>query len=240
MKYQIHPNFQKLEIGQQLKNGHEEYFLVTPSEGDQFTVNAWDYKKIYEHEGLYEAIFNDFYQTKTHIRTIDRFCELRSELKDTTPLHVFDYAAGIGLVGQDLVKRGLIDGLIGMDKIPEAKARACFSRSSPYLQYFVGDLATPDPQILMTLQDQNFNAIFCCSAVGTGDADKECMKTLVSLLPKNGYLIFNVRAETTYDQIEIVNELKKYGVFINDNWVFHRKLLDSTDVYFRILILRKS
>lgn len=235
MNYHIRP----ITTGYPITNS-DERFWVTPENQAPFEVRSWDYKTIYENPGLYEAIYLEFYHNETHRKSIDHFCTIRSEFDDTTRLRVFDYAAGVGLVGQELVKRGLVKTLIGMDKLEEAKARACSDKLTPYSHYLVGDLATPETNVHNLLQGQQFNTIFCLSAVGTGDADKACMANLASLLESGGWLVFNVRAETTEDQREIIETLAQSGTLVHDSTIFHRELLNGKRVYFRVLIMRKA
>lgn len=236
LNYTVEP----LLEGNEIKQG-EEHFKVTPKAATSFTIRYWDYDTLYSIPRLYEKITVGLLKSTTHVHTPKIFERIFRE-KGSSSIKILDYAAGVGLVGEQLRQafEPSPSVLVGMDVSVNAKKATLRDRPKIYDNYLVGDLANPDLDTIRQLKKHNFNCIFCLSAVGTGDAGIDCFREFLNLLPQGGWIVFNVRDEPAEDQPAIIDYLKLHTTFHHQQSYFHRHSLSGKDIFFQSIVVRKN
>lgn len=240
MNYQITP----ITTGYKPSLDDERFLITLHTEGSslktKFEVQTWDYATLYQYPGLYEQLLVNHLRSTTHIQSTEQFFNVRHSLKDTLPLRVLDYAAGVGLVGEQLKNSNQCETIIGMDLCESAKTHGIQSRRYVYDDYVIGDMAKTNTEQWHYLKQQNFNCIFCLSAVGMGHAGTDVFARFLELLPIDGWLVLTVRKDVLEDQQIILDQLAEKTVCHLNRVMFHRNLIDGNPFYCRTVIVRKK
>ena len=171
--------------------GAEDWIEFGPAEARR-RVGFHDYAAIYAVPGLYEAVFQDALEMRTHIEVVRLYAETLSALgRPAAAERVFDLGAGNGAGGQEL--RGLgIGGVVGLDLEPAARAAALRDRPGAYDDFLVGDLGGFSAEELVALRAHGFTAVLALAAIGVGHIPPAVLDRALGLLEPGGLFGFAV------------------------------------------------
>ncbi|MFT5470520.1 MAG: ubiquinone/menaquinone biosynthesis C-methylase UbiE [Verrucomicrobiales bacterium] len=173
------------------------YFYLIEN-GEQVRLRFHDYPEIFRRPGLYEQLFYDRLKC-TSPRKVSELLQrsLASEMLICSELRVLDLGAGNGMMAEELRKLG-VSRVIGADIIKEAGEAAIRDRPTAYDDYKVADFTELSPEDLEELSDWNFDCLTSVAALGFGDIPPEAFFTALRLIPKDGWVAFNIK-ETFLD-----------------------------------------
>lgn len=168
-------------------------------DGARRRIRFHDYERVYEVPGLYERLFRD----ELGARSPEVVCELlgeqlEAEGTDASKLRVLDLGAGNGMVGEELKRLG-VGSVVGVDIIDGARDAAQRDRPEVYDDYLVADLSEPTPEEHARLARHEFNALVTVAALGFDDMPPRAFAVAHNLIPKGGWIAFNVKEEFVGD-----------------------------------------
>lgn len=172
----------------------EEWCLVQTGDEEK-RIRFHDYGRIFAEPGLYEHLFYDTLKCDSPAIVCDlleKTVEHHTDPVELSDLSVLDIGAGNGIVGEELQKRG-VDGIVGLDLIPEAAAAAERDRSGVYEDYLVADLTELDDSTRTQLEDGNFDCMVTVAALGFGDIPPAAFAEAFNLITVPGWVAFNIR-----------------------------------------------
>ena len=185
----IRPRLKKFE------RGHGERFSVL-YDTEAFDIGVWEYDKIYQFKGLYDAIYCDILK---EIAPFDitklLFNLLSKENYDfNNNLNILDLGAGSGIVGEILRQNFPNAKIIGCDIFESAKIEAERLRPNNYDNYYVETISSSKDSRF--LKNTNFDIHIILSASGGSDDDlyEDVMidgyKTLVNHAKSGALFVF--------------------------------------------------
>ncbi len=168
---------------------NEEFFILKGEKDEK--IQFHDYKRIYQTQGLYEAIFHQKLkcQSPTVIKDL-LYQNMDQESKDD--LKILDFGAGNGLVAKALSSEDP-EIIVGVDIIEEAKSAALRDRGEIYTDYIVTDLAEAEDKVMEKLEGFDFNTLVTVAALGFDHIPPESFINAFNLIEKNGWIAFNIR-----------------------------------------------
>ena len=164
------------------------------------TIRFHDYDEIYRVPGLYEHLFYEVLDC----RSPDVVCDLlREQLEegghDPAELTVLDLGAGNGMVGESLKRLGART-IVGTDILPEAAEATARDRPGAYVEYIVGDLTDPSPEVAEALGRYEFGVMTTVAALGFGDIPPDAFRYAYDLLVPGGWLAFCIKEDFLDDE----------------------------------------
>jgi len=172
--------------------GAEDWIEFGPAEARR-RVGFHDYAAIYAVPGLYEAVFQDALEMRSHIEVVRLYGETLSSLgRPAAAERVFDLGAGNGAGGQELRALGVGGGVVGLDLEPAACAAAQRDRHGAYDDFLVGDLGAFSPEDLAALRAHGFTAVLALAAIGVGHIPPAVLDRALGLLEPGGLFGFAV------------------------------------------------
>jgi SAM-dependent methyltransferase len=107
-------------------------------------------------------------------------------------LKILDFGAGNGLVAESLQKKDP-ELIVGIDILEAARDAAKRDRNGGYENYYVTDLAAPNPDIMDELRSFNFNTLVSVAALGFDHIPPKSFINAFNLIEINGWIAFNLR-----------------------------------------------
>jgi predicted TPR repeat methyltransferase len=191
MKRQYEIKFPPSEVAAMLGQS-EAYFDLDDGTGGS-RVRFHDYEVIFTHPGLYEQLFHRHLRCASPRTVVGLLEHVLSGLGETfDALRVLDLGAGNGMVGAELISRG-VERVVGVDILREARAAAERDRPGVYDAYFVADLANLSPETELELSRFSCNALVSIAALGFGDIPPAVFQKAVSLTTPKAWLAFNLK-----------------------------------------------
>jgi len=171
--------------------GAEDWIEFGPAEARR-RVGFHDYAAIYAVPGLYEAVFQDALEMRSHIEVVRLYGETLSSLgRPAGDERVFDLGAGNGAGGQELRALG-VGGVVGLDLEPAARAAAQRDRPGVYDDFLVGDLGGFLAEELAALRARAFTTVLALAAIGVGHIPPAVLDRALGLLEPGGLFGFAV------------------------------------------------
>lgn len=178
------------EIEDQVSQDEEWCEIVL--DGTKKRVRFHDYGKLYEIPGVYEEIFYNKLKCCSPSYVVNLLQSVIEEAGDKmSDQRVLDVGAGNGMVGDELVSRG-IQYISGVDLIPEAKEAALRDRPKVYNDYFVADLTDFPREYEQKIRSAKLNCVTTVAALGFGDIPPLAFLKSLELIDTPGWLAFNI------------------------------------------------
>lgn len=185
----ILPDVQSQKLGQD-----EEYCILKVSDGERAQkIRFHDYGDIYSIPGLYERLFYKRLKC-TSPSTICGYLEEVVDKNDSDLRHlrVLDLGAGNGMVGEELIKRG-VDKVCGVDIEENAKKAVERDRPGIYKKYFIEDITDMSSVLREELESESFNCMTTVAALGFGDIPPQAFAEGFNLLSTPAWVAFNIK-----------------------------------------------
>ena len=234
------PNLPPHQLGQ-----HEAYFFLDES-GREARLRFHDYGELFKRPGLYEQLFYDRLKCVSP-KTVGGLLEevLRSLGQTLSELRVLDVGAGNGMVGEELMKRG-VSRLVGIDIAAEAREAVLRDRPGVYDEYYVADLTTMDDKLAQELKAWSFDCMCCVAALGFGDIPPGAFVSAFNLVADQGWVAFNIK-ETFLDAQDesgfsaLIKEMifSQYVDIYHMQRYRHRLSIDGKPLYYYAIVARK-
>lgn len=171
---------------------HEEYFELEQG-GERRRIRLHDYEEIFQVPGLYEQVYAESLQCDSPRIVVDLLHDaLRDGGHEPGALQVLDFAAGNGMVGEELAR---VDAgaIVGIDLLEAAKEAAERDRPDVYDAYHAVDLTDLSDSEQRELSRHDFNALTCVAALGFGDVPASAFGAAFDLVEDGGWVAFNIR-----------------------------------------------
>lgn len=215
-------------------------------DGETRRIRFHDYNEIYDIPGLYEQLF--YHELKCVSPTV--LTELLTETMGETgvdpgTIDALDIGAGNGMVGEELVKRG-IRSTVGIDIIQEAADAAERDRPGVYDDYHVADLTDLPPALKRSLEERRFTCMTTAAALGFGDIPPLAFAVALNLLADDAWVAFTIKDEFLGESEEsgfsrLVNRLCDEGHLevLNKRRYRHRMAVDGRELHYVAVIARR-
>ncbi|MCA9114466.1 MAG: methyltransferase domain-containing protein [Planctomycetaceae bacterium] len=217
-------------------------------DGERRRYRFHDYDQIFKVPGLYEEIFYNTLECCSPSRVASLLEELLEDFKVSPgSLRVIDVGAGNGMVGDELQARGVVDELVGLDIIPEAREAAERDRPDLYDDYIVADLTNLPPAAEDKLRKRKFNCLTSVAALGFGDIPALAFARALDLVDEPGWVAFTIkedflREEETSGFARLIRRLTNTGVLEMQAYrrFRHRLAVSGEALYYVAMIARKA
>jgi predicted TPR repeat methyltransferase len=215
--------------------------------GDQWRrIRFHDYENLYAVPGLYEAVIYDILRCSSPATVCSMLAEAIGAAGERAGgLRVLDLGAGNGIVGAELVERG-VDHVVGVDIIPEAARAAQRDRPDVYKDYLVADLSRLEAEDRRAMRLHRFNALTCVAALGFGDIPKEVFVEAYGLVQTGGWIAFNIKEDFLCDGDEsgfagLIRSMIRSGAMDvrSEKRYVHRLGTDQSPIHYMAIIGRK-
>jgi len=141
-------------------NISEESITFTNERGQRERVRLHDYERVYSVPGLYEDVLLNY----LNFASPEFLAELLAKSYPLESLRILDLAAGNGLAGEALFKRGS-EYIIGADACAQAAPAAARDYPSVYQEYIT--VYADDPRLIQAVKEHKLNTLHCVGALGT-------------------------------------------------------------------------
>jgi hypothetical protein len=204
------------------------------------------YDRIYAVPGLYEHVVQERLQCRSPQVAAEGFLRGVAETRlQPSSLTVLDVGAGTGLVG-DLLVRGGIRRMVGVDALPAAREACMRDRPGVYGAYLIGDLASGDSTLLAGLREQAPGGLVSAGAFGGTHAPPAALINALALLPSGAPVAltiderwmdasdpdgFGVAVQRLIDQgdLEVVQRTRfKHRITTTGEPIFYELLVGTT------------
>ena len=187
----------------------DEEWCELEVDGERRRIRFHDYAAIYDIPGLYEHLFAEMLECDSPEIVCDLLCdELRAADVDPRSLTALDFAAGNGMVAEELADCG-VDSIIGTDLLPEARDAALRDRPGLYDDYLAADLGDLSHNERAQLEAPDFNLLTCVAALGFGDVPPAVFAEAFNFVSSPGWVAFNLRERVVDD-----DDPAGFGTFI--------------------------
>jgi hypothetical protein len=162
-------------------------------DGVRRRIRFHDYAAIYEVPGLYEGLFAEQLECDSP-RVVTELLRAEMLASGVKPRHLtaLDFGAGNGMVGELLAEHP-IDGIVGVDLLPEARDAAHRDRPGVYEDYYALDFTRLEPDHRRDLMRHDFDLMTCVAALGFGDIPPLAFAEAFNLVGSPGWIAFNIR-----------------------------------------------
>jgi predicted TPR repeat methyltransferase len=213
--------------------------------GDRRRIRFHDYHEIYSLPGLYEQLFYDELKCVSPTVLTELLTETMGETGvDPGTIDALDIGAGNGMVGEELVKRG-IRSAVGIDIIEEAADAAERDRPDVYDDYFVADLTDLPPALARSLEDRKFTCMTTAAALGFGDIPPLAFAVALNLLADDAWVAFTIKDRFLDDEESgfstLVNRLCDTGRLevLAQRKYRHRMAVDGRELHYIAVVARR-
>jgi predicted TPR repeat methyltransferase len=216
-------------------------------DGEVRRIRFHDYHEIYNLPGLYEQLFYDELKCVSPTVLTELLTDTMAETGvDPGTIDALDIGAGNGMVGEELVKRG-IRSVVGVDIIQEAADAAERDRPDVYDDYFVEDLTDLPPGVERTIRERGFTCMTTAAALGFGDIPPLAFAIALNLLADDAWVAFTIKDQfLDPDKSEsgfstLVNRLCDEGRLevMAKRRYRHRMAVDGRELHYVAVIARR-
>jgi predicted TPR repeat methyltransferase len=217
-------------------------------DGETRRIRFHDYHEIYSVPGLYEQLFYDELKCESPTVLTELLTDTMAETGvDPGTVDALDIGAGNGMVGEELVKRG-IRSVVGVDIIEEAAEAAERDRPDVYDDYFVADLTDLPPDAERSLAARGFSCMTTCAALGFGDIPPLAFAIALNLLADDAWVAFTIKdrfldgaEEEESGFATLVNRLCDSGRLevLAKRKYRHRLAVDGTELHYLAVVARR-
>lgn len=154
-------------------------------------VHLHEYERVYAVPGLYEYVVQERLRCRSPQVAAEGF--LRTAARrglDPGSMTVLDVGAGTGLVGE-LVRRGGVARVVGVDSLPAARAASMRDRPGVYADYVVGDFLLGDA-LSAALRPYTFGGLVSAGAFGGTHATPKALENALAILPAGAPAAFTI------------------------------------------------
>jgi predicted TPR repeat methyltransferase len=156
-----------------------------------------------------------------------------------------DIGAGNGMVGEELVKRG-IRSAVAVDIIDEAAAAAARDRPDVYDDYHVADLTDLPGDVRDSIAERRLSCLTTAAALGFGDIPPLAFAHACDLVVDGAWIAFTIKDRFLDDEGEspfaaLVGRLEQSGSLevVARRRYRHRLAVDGSELYYVAVIARK-
>jgi predicted TPR repeat methyltransferase len=216
-------------------------------DGEIRRIRFHDYNEIYNLPGLYEQLF--YHELKCVSPTV--LTELLTDTMGETgvdpgTIDALDIGAGNGMVGEELVKRG-IRSVVGVDIIEEAAEAAERDRPDVYDDYHVADLTDLPPAVERSMKEAGFTCMTTAAALGFGDIPPLAFAIALNLLADDAWVAFTIKDQFLDEDAEesgfstLVNRLCDEGRLevMAKRRYRHRMAVDGRELHYVAVVARR-
>jgi predicted TPR repeat methyltransferase len=216
-------------------------------DGDTRRIRFHDYNEIYTLPGLYEQLFYDELKCVSPKVLTELLTETMAETGvDPGTVDALDIGAGNGMVGEELVKRG-IRSVVGVDIIEEAADAAERDRPDVYDDYHVADLTDLPPALARSMTERGFTCMTTAAALGFGDIPPLAFAIALNLLADDAWVAFTIKDRFLDEDAEesgfsaLVNRLCDTGRLevLAKRKYRHRMAVDGRELHYVAVIARR-
>ena len=214
-------------------------------DGQSRRIRFHDYHEIYAVPGLYEQLFYDELKCISPTVLTELLTDTMAESGvDPGTIDALDIGAGNGMVGEELVKRG-IRSVVGIDIIEEAADATERDRPEVYDDYHVADLTDLPPAIERALEDRGFTCMTTAAALGFGDIPPLAFAVALNLLADDAWVAFTIKDRFLDDEESgfstLVNRLCESGRLevLAQRKYRHRLAVDGRELHYIAVIARR-
>jgi len=217
-------------------------------DGETRRIRFHDYHEIYSVPGLYEQLFYDELKCQSPKVLTELLTDTMAETGvDPGTVDALDIGAGNGMVGEELVNRG-VRSVVGVDIIEEAAEAAERDRPDVYDDYFVADLTDLPPDAKRALADRGFSCMTTCAALGFGDIPPLAFAIALNLLADDAWVAFTIKdrfldgaEEEESGFATLVNRLCDEGRLevLAKRKYRHRLAVDGTELHYLAVVARR-
>jgi predicted TPR repeat methyltransferase len=162
-------------------------------DGQRRLIRFHDYHEIYALPGLYEQLFYDELKCTSPKVLAELLTDAMAETGvDPATVEALDIGAGNGMVGEELVNRG-IGACFGVDIIEEAAEAAERDRPDVYDEYYVADLTDLPAGVREELAERELNCLTTAAALGFGDIPPLAFAEACNLLADDAWVAFTIK-----------------------------------------------
>jgi hypothetical protein len=172
------------------RQGEERFVLHHGDETREVVLH--DYATVYSVPGLYEEVVQQRLQCASPATVADALIEAGATV-GTAPgdLRAFDLGAGNGVVGEEMVARG-VTVVVGADGIGEARDAAHRDRPGMYAHYLVGE-RLDGAEVARLVREEHLTALVAAGAVGEGHVPVDALGELWSTFPPGSVLALTLK-----------------------------------------------
>jgi predicted TPR repeat methyltransferase len=215
-------------------------------DGERRRIRFHDYHEIYALPGLYEQLFYEELKcTSPPVLAELLTRSMRAAGVDPGTVDAIDIGAGNGMVGEELVKRG-IGSVVAVDIIDEAAEAAERDRPDVYDEYHVADLTDLPADVGDALANRELNCLTTAAALGFGDIPPLAFAEACNLLVDGAWVAFTIKDSFLEDDGEsafatLVRRLEDSGRLdvVARKRYRHRLAVDRSELHYVAVIARK-
>lgn len=215
--------------------------------GEIRRIRFHDYHEIYNLPGLYEQLFYDELKCVSPTVLTELLTDTMAETGvDPGTVDALDIGAGNGMVGEELVKRG-IRTVVGVDIIQEAADAAERDRPDVYDDYYVEDLTDLPPALERSIKERGFTCMTTAAALGFGDIPPLAFAIALNLLADDAWVAFTIKDRFLDGDAEesgfsaLVNRLCEDGRLevLAKRRYRHRMAVDGRELHYVAVVARR-
>jgi predicted TPR repeat methyltransferase len=228
-------------------NDQDSEFCEVRMNGATRRIRFHDYHEIYALPGLYEQLFYDELKCVSPTVLTELLTDTMAETGvDPGKIDALDIGAGNGMVGEELVKRG-IRSVVGVDIIDEAAEAAERDRPEVYDDYHVADLTDLPARLERSLDERGFTCMTTAAALGFGDIPPLAFAIALNLLADDAWVAFTIKDRFLDEDAEesgfatLVNRLCDEGRLevLAKRRYRHRLAIDGRELHYVAVIARR-
>jgi predicted TPR repeat methyltransferase len=227
-------------------NDQDSEFCEVRLNGATRRIRFHDYNEIYALPGLYEQLFYDELKCVSPTVLTELLTDTMAETGvDPGTIDALDIGAGNGMVGEELVKRG-IRSVVGADIIEEAADAAERDRPDVYDDYHVADLTDLSPGVERSMRERRFTCMTTAAALGFGDIPPLAFAIALNLLADDAWVAFTIKDEFLAESEQsgfsrLVNRLCDTGRLevLAKRKYRHRMAVDGRELHYIAVVARR-
>jgi predicted TPR repeat methyltransferase len=214
-------------------------------DGEVRRIRFHDYNEIYALPGLYEQLFYDELECVSPTVLAELLTDTMAETGvDPGTVDALDIGAGNGMVGEELVNRGM-RSVVGIDIIDEAAEAARRDRPDVYDDYHVADLTDLPPGLERSVEERGFQCMTTAAALGFGDIPPLAFAIALNLLADDAWVAFTIKDRFLEEEESgfstLVNRLCDSGRLevLARRRYRHRLAVDGRELHYVAVVARR-